>query len=195
MSLAAALGQSHSNHPLRTAFLKWQCRVRQMAMRDAMGRPDDSIMPHVTLPDAAEPTGQIITLLNKVPGHETVAEMEHMARKTNDPAQRRDQAIRFLSATYYQKAAEFTDLLTATFPPASPGAAALHAAGTVTLTFEAYNQRFDLVTKVWRLAEHNPLYRATMAHNRLFNPSMAPATEVLAFEPDWVASTSEPPLR
>jgi len=194
-ALSAALGESFSDAPLRKAFLKWQCRVRQMSMRDNHGRPDDGIMPALTLPDAAEPLGHIITLLNKSPGHSLVPEMQHMAKKTNDPAQRRDQAIRFFSATYYQKAAEFSDILTATFPPGSPGAATIHAAERVRLRFDAYAQVFDLDCRVWRLAAHNPLYQATMAHNRLFNPGLSAETEVLGFEPDWANSTSDPEYR
>ena len=31
-----------------------------------------------------------------------------------------------------------------------------------------------------------------MAHNKLFNPTLAPDTEVLGFEPDWARSTSDP---
>ncbi len=188
-------GQARDPHPLRMAFLRWQCRVRQMAMRDGQGRPDDAITPAVHLGDEAEPMGHIITLLNKSPGYSVTAELDHMAKKTNDPAQRRDTALTFLSSSYYQKAEEFSDILTATFPPGSPGAGALHDAGRVRLVFEAYNQRFDITCKVWRLADHNPLYLATMAHNRLFNPGLPPATEVLGFEPDWGASSSEPPIR
>ncbi|WP_171173194.1 hypothetical protein [Ruegeria sp. HKCCD8929] len=189
-SLATSLGQTMSDDPLRMTFLKWQCRVRQIAMRDAEGRPDDAISPAVLLAGEAEPMGHIITVLNKAPGYSMTPEFEHMAAKTNDPAQRRDQAIRFLSATYFQKAAEFSDILTATFPPGSPGAHRLHAAQRVTLVFEAYAQRFDLDCKVWKLASHNPLHRATMAHNRLFNPNLPGETVVLGFEPDWTASTS-----
>lgn len=195
MSLGAALGESFSSAPLRMAFLKWQCRVRQIAMRDGQGRPDDAIMPALFLPGSDEAMGHIITLLNKSPGYSVTPEMEHMARKTNDPAQRRDQAIRFLSATYYQKAAEFSDILTATFPPGSDGAATIREAGTVGLKFEAYAQVYTLSCKVWRLAEHNPLYRATMAHNRLFNPTLPEGTEVLGFEPDWDGSSAEPEVR
>lgn len=194
-SLGAALGESYSASPLRLAFLKWQCRVRQMAMRDNHGRPDDGITPALFLPGAAEPMGHIITLMNKTPGYSVTPELVHMAKKTNDPAQRRDQAIRFFSAAYYQKAAEFSDILTATFPPGSPGAATIREAQTVRLRFEAYAQVFDLTCRVWKLAAHNPLYKATMAHNSLFNPSLAPDTEVLGFEPDWDASTSEPEVR
>ena len=193
-SLASQLGQSFSDHPLRMGFLRWQCRVRQMAMRDNEGRPDDAIMPDVILPGEAEPLGAIITLLNKSPGYSVTPELQHMAAKTNDPAQRRDQALRFLSATYYQKAAEFSDIMTATFPPGSAGAAQIHEAGRCRLVFDAYAQKFDLDCKVWRLAPHNLLHQATMAHNRLFNPTLPPDTEVLGFEPDWAASSSDPKL-
>lgn len=194
-SLGATLGESYSTSPLRLAFLKWQCRVRQTAMRDNHGRPDDSIAPALYLPGEVEPMGHIITLMNKTPGYSVTPELIHMAKKTNDPAQRRDQALRFFSATYYQKAAEFSDILTATFPPASRGAAQIREAGTARLKFEAYTQVFDLTCKVWRLAVHNPLYQSTMAHNTLFNPTIAPDTEVLGFEPDWAASTSDPEYR
>ena len=194
-SLGPVLGESYSVSPLRLAFLKWQCRVRQMAMRDNQGRPDDAITPALFLPGQTEPMGYIITLLNKLPGYSVTPELLHMAKSTNDPAQRRDQAIRFFSATYYQKAAEFSDILTATFPPGSPGAAAIRAAGTVRLRYEAYAQAFDLSCKVWKLAPHNPLYQATMAHNRLFNPALPQDTAVLGFEPDWDASSSEPEVR
>lgn len=194
-SLAAALGQTMSDDPLRRAFLRWQCRVRQMAMRDGQGRPDDAITPAVWLPGEAEALGHVITILNKLPSYSLVPEMQHMTAKTNDPAQRRDQALRFLSATYYQKAEEFSDVLTATFPPASPGAARIREAGQVRLVFDAFAQRFDISARVWRLADHNPLHEATMVHNRLFNPALPPGTVVLAFEPDWPASTSEPELR
>lgn len=194
-SLGSVLGESYSVSPLRLAFLKWQCRVRQMAMRDNQGRPDEAITPALYLPGQTEPMGHIITLVNKSPGYSVTPELLHMAKSTNDPAQRRDQAIRFFSATYYQKAAEFSDILTATFPPGSPGAATIREAGTVRLCFEAYAQAFDLSCRVWKLAPHNPLYQATMAHNRLFNPALPQDTEVLGFEPDWNASSSRPEVR
>lgn len=194
-SLGAALGESFSASPMRLAFLKWQCRVRQMAMRDTDGRPDDAIMPALYLPSEAEPLGHIITLLNKSPGYSVTPELVYMAKKTNDPAQRRDQAIRYFSATFYQKAAEFSDILTATFPPVSPGAAKIRAAKTVRLRFDAYNQVFDLSCRVWKLAPRNPLYQSTIAHNQLFNPALPPDTEVLGFEPNWDDSTAEPELR
>ncbi|MEQ9259448.1 MAG: hypothetical protein RIG84_10130 [Roseovarius sp.] len=194
MSLASQLGRSYSDSPLRMGFLRWQCRVRQMAMREKEGRPDNGIMPDVYLPGETEPLGAIITLISKAPGYSVTPELQHMAAKTNDPAQRREQALRFLSAGYYQNAGEFSDVLTATFPPGSQGAATIRAAERCTLVFEAFSQRFDLSCKVWLLAPHNTLHQATMAHNLLFNPTLPPDTVVLGFEPDWEASTSDPKI-
>ncbi|MFD1156404.1 hypothetical protein [Roseovarius aestuarii] len=191
-SVASQLGESYSDHPLRKAFLRWQCRVRQMSMREQDGRPDDAIMPAVVLPGEAEPMGHIITVMSKSPGYSVTSELVHMSAKTNDPAQRRDAAIRFLSAGYYQNAVEFSDILTATFPPGSEGAAKIHDAGECRLIFDAYVQSFDLTCKVWRLAPHNLLHKATVAHNTLFNPNMPPDTAVLGFEPNWKDSSSDP---
>ena len=190
-SLAAQFGISDRS-PLRDAFLGWQCRCRQMMMRDHGGKPTDGITPALTLAGESEPMGHIITVMSKNPAYSVTPELQHMAKKTNDTAKWREEALKFFSATHYQKAREFSDILTSTFPPGSPGAAAIRAAGRVTLTFEAYGQRYDLACKVWKLARRNPLYAATMAHNRLFNPGLHPDTEVLGFEPDWSASVAEP---
>ena len=48
-----------------------------------------------------------------------------MARRTHDPAERRESALKFLAERYYQTANEFSDSLTASFPPDSGIAAAL----------------------------------------------------------------------
>ena len=194
MSLAAPFEQDGDGRRLKQAFLKWQCRVRQMAMRDHEGRPDDAIMPVVILRGESEPLGHVITVLNKLPRFSVTAELTHMARKTNDPAQVRDQAIRFFSATHYQKHREFSDVLTATFPPGSPGAARICAAGACRLLFDAFSQRFDLHCEVERLDKLAPDYLATAAHNRLFNTGLHPDTEILAFRPDWLLSSADPSL-
>ena len=194
-ALAASFGLGgHPDHPLRDAFLKWQCRVRQIAMRENQGRPDDAIMPDVVLAGEHAPMGAIITVLNKAPGFAQTAELNHMSAKTNDPAQRRDQAIQFLSATYYQKHREFSDILTATFPANSEGAAKIRRAEKCLLRFDAFNQQFELTCKVWRLTHRNPLCQATIAHNRLFNPTLPIDSVVLGFEPDWGESKAQPEL-
>ena len=191
-SVASIFGQTYVNHPVKDKFIKWQCHTRQMMMRDNQGRPDAAIMPEVHLAGQDASLGALITILNKLPTYSLTPEMLHMARKTNDPAQVRSQAIQFFSATYYQKFRQFSDVLTATFPPGSGGAAQLQTAGSCRLVFEAYAQRFDLECAVMPMAQQNALHQATMAHNRLFNRGLSAETIVLGFEPDWEKSTATP---
>ena len=191
-SVASIFGQTYVNHPMKDKFIKWQCHTRQMMMRDNQGRPDAAIMPEVYLSGQDASIGALITILNKLPMYSQTPEMLHMARKTNDPAQARSQAIQFFSATYYQKFRQFSDVLTATFPPGSGGAAQLMEAQSCRLVFEAYAQRFDLECAVMPMAQQNALHQATMAHNRLFNRGLSAETIVLGFEPDWEKSTATP---
>lgn len=192
---AKLLGMRPEPNPLRDAFLRWQCRVRQMMMRDDRGRPSDGIMPAVWLAGADEPMGHLITVMSKAPAYSKIPEMRHMATRTMDPGQIRESALKFFSEFYYQKGAEFSDILTATFPPDSDGARQLRRAERVTLTFEAFGQRFDLACRVWKLTEKNPLWQATYWHNRLFNPGLPASTVILGFEPDWDGSSADPAPR
>ena len=121
---------SESN-PLREKFIKWQCRVRQIAMRNNNGRPDDSISPVVLLPNEKEPVGKIITVLSKDIAFSRTPELKHLFKRTFDPLQRREKAIEFFSETYFQKHKEFSDILTATFQPNSIGAETITKNGTI----------------------------------------------------------------
>lgn len=184
-SINQILGLKNASNPRQDAFLRWQCRVRLMVMREAMGQPDDSIMPSLTLLGKNQPMGTIITVMSKHPIHSKTPEMRQIAKSTNDPAMRRDKALRFFSEAYYQKRQEFSDILTSTFSAGSPGAALIRKSEYCQLRFVAYNQEFTLKCKVWKLAKKNPLYQATWWHNHLFNPRLAGDTIILGFEPDW----------
>ena len=120
--------------------------------------------------------------------------MKHIAKKTNDSSQVRQDALKFFAEAYYQKPATFSDILTATFLPNSYGAAKIYGEKSCILQFEAYSQSFELKCKVWRLSKHHQLYQATWWHNKLFNPSLHPDTEVLGFEADWESSTANPDI-
>lgn len=164
-------------------------------MRHELGWPGPGVTPAVHLEDEAEPIGHIITVLSKAPRHSKVPEMRHVVQRTNDPARRREDALKLLSETYYQQPQDFSDLLTATFPPGSPGAAQIRAARRVRLVFDAYRQRYELVCQVWQLARHHPGYQATWWHNAMFNPTLPRDTVILGFEPDWPLSTASPDPR
>lgn len=181
---------SDQSQLLKAEFMRWQCRVRQMAMRDNAGRPDDGSMPVLTLSGGQEPMGSIITLLSKNEAHSQVPEMRHMFKQTFDPVKQREKALQFFSEVYYQKSDQFSDVLTSTFAPDSPGALAILENGKCVLRFELYNQCYNVVCQVSRLDKEDYLYQATWWHNLLFNPNLHPETIIMAFSPDWRASSS-----
>jgi len=125
-SLAKIMGSSIDNHPRRTLFMKWQCQIRQMSIRQMEGKPDSAIMPSLILSESKENLGKIITLINKSTDYDVTPEMKHMAKKTNDSSQVRQDALKFFAEAYYQKPATFSDILTATFLPNSYGAAKIY---------------------------------------------------------------------
>lgn len=189
-SLANVLGLPPDPHPMRDAFLRWQCRVRQMAMRDGGGMPDAGVMPTVLV--GGQEAGKIITVMNKLPAYSRTPEMQHMVKQTFDPAQRRSKAIELFSETYYQKAREFSDILCAVFQPGSQGAETLRKAGQVVLVFDHLNQRFEIPAKPWKLTRKNAYFQATWWHNHLFNPDLSEDVVILGFEPDWPAARATP---
>ncbi|MBX2884893.1 MAG: hypothetical protein KTR32_33365 [Granulosicoccus sp.] len=192
MNAGEVIRLDSANEALKLHFLAWQCRVRQIIMRDHEGKPGDAIIPEVLIDNDEEPIGHIITLICKSAQYSKVPELKHMVRKTHDPADRRKNALTLFSETYYQKASEFSDVLTSTFQRDSEGAARLRKAGYCRLRFNAYQQSFELHCKVWRLSDNNPLRQSTYWHNLLFNPGLPADTLVLGFEPDWSISTADP---
>ena len=84
--------------------------------------------------------------------------------------------------------------MTATFVPNSLGAEKIYKENQCILSFNAYAQVFELHCKVWRFEKHHHLYQSTWWHNKLFNYSLHPDTEVLGFEVDWELSVAEPDI-
>ena len=69
---------------IRDAFIGWQCRVRQQAMRNDQGRPSQGMTPRVSNEAGEVVTERMITLI--VPRHpfESTTFFKHQVRKTND---------------------------------------------------------------------------------------------------------------
>lgn len=178
---------------MRSHFLGWQCRVRQYAVRRRGGSPSSGMRPAVTVPGNAEPLGQITVLIIKA-DPETTAQFSHIVRRTHDPAQRYTAGLRLLAASYYQRPQEFSDQMTALFSKDSAIVGALLAAGCCELAFEQYSQRYQIVCAVQQLQPSDALYQATYWHNKMFNPHLPGAIEVLAFRPHWGESRAEPPV-
>ena len=181
-----------ANEQTRDRFLGWQCRVRQISMRSHDGRPTGGMTPLVSATYEDAPVGRIVTVICRRPEHSVTMELRHLARRTHDPAERRENALKFLAERYYQSWREFSDVLTASFPPGSETAATLLEHRECRLAFEQFSQRFDVHCTVRRLSRNNPLREATFWHNLLFNPRLSADCVILGFQPDWPKSVAEP---
>ena len=171
----------------RHEFLGWQCRIRQLSVRQAGGRPSSGMQPSVCLlPDDTD-LGHIVILIRKKASQEVAARFQHMVRRTRDPAERHESALRFLAAAYYQRPDEFSDEMTALFGPRSVLAERTLEAGQCRLEFEQFEQRYRLRCGVKALAESDPGFQFTYWHNSLFNPAIPGDVDILSFQPDWSA--------
>ena len=178
---------------LRAHFLGWQCRVRQYAVRQGDGRPMSGMRPRVLLTEPQSDLGPVTVLINKSEPQSVTSQFRHLVRKTQDPVERYDSALKLLSAAYYQKPEEFSDELTALFGEVSEVADRLLAGGGCRLHFQQYSQSYDLPCAMRRLPEEHPAFQATLWHNSLFNPNIPGGVQVLAFRPDWSRAMADPP--
>ena len=169
----------------RHEFLGWQCRIRQLSVRQAGARPTLGMRPRVSLPPDETDLGHIVVLIRKKASQKTTTQFQHMVRRTRDPAERFESALRFLAAAYYQRPDDFSDEMTALFGPRSALVERLLEVGQCMLDFEQFDQRYRLRCRVKRLAESDAAFQFTYWHNSLFNPAIPGDAQILRFKPDW----------
>lgn len=170
---------------LRNEFVAWQCRLRQLSARQAGGRPIPAMRPRVLSPAGDEIADSVVVLIvEKEPANST-AQFRFQYEKTQDPVERHDKALEFLSAGYFQQPRNFSDVMTALFGAGSATAAALLDHGHCVLAFAQFGQAYRIPCAVAELASSHPFHQATYWHNHLFNPNLPPAVRILAFTPDW----------
>jgi hypothetical protein len=176
---------------LRHAFLAWQCRIRQIAVREHGGRPTSGMRP--VLEVAARRVGPITVVLNKRDGGETTTQFRFMVKKTHDPADRYDAALRHLAAAYYQHPDSFSDRLTAVFAPKAELPGQISGRTDCVLSFAQFSQRWRLPCAAQLLEPDAAEYQATYWHNALFNPRLPGIVRIVAFSPDWARAEADPP--
>ena len=177
---------------LRDHFLGWQCRIRQIAMRQDGGRPSQGMRPQVWGSDGwLLSPGLTVLLVPKEPA-ESTAFFRFQVQKTPDPRLVYEQGLAFLQAEYFQQPKTFSDRLTALLSGDSPLAAALIADPACLLEFEQFRQSYRLPCSVAELAVDDPAREATLWHNRLFNPALPDDAHTLAFTPEWDSAKATP---
>ena len=177
---------------LRRAFLAWQCRIRQIAVREHGGRPTPGMRP--VLEVASQRVGPITVVLSKRDDGATTTQFRFMVQKTHDPADRYDAALRHLAAAYYQRPDSFSDRLTAVFSPEAELAVRISGRTDCVLTFAQFSQRWRLPCAARLLEPDAAEYQATYWHNALFNPHLPGGVRIVAFAPDWAGAEADPPV-
>jgi hypothetical protein len=180
----------------QTAFVSWQCRIRQHAVRRGDGRPTSGMRPRATLPDVVG-LAPVTTVLVKSEPHDTIAQFRQMYASARSPLERYEAIVTVLQGVYYQDPREFSDRLTAQFSAVSAAADTLHAAGHCQLAFEQFGQTFEFRCAVHEYDAEDEIAQATYWHNALFNPHLPERVRVLGFAPDWNTAVAVPavPMR
>ena len=173
-------------------FLGWQCRIRQIAMRQDAGRPSPGMRPRVLDAAGAEIAPALTVLLTPDTPAESTAFFRFQVLKSPDPRDLYERGLAYLRADYYQRPESFTDTLVAVLPQDSVVAGRLLAEGNRTLAFDQFRQTFQLPCKVQDLRPGDDIYDAAVWHNRLFNPALPGTLHVIAFKPDWASAEAEP---
>ena len=177
--------QAVSDKDLKRQFLGWQCRLRQIAMRQHGGRPSAGMSPKVL--DAKGTVimpAMTIVLVPKQPESHTKF-FEFQVRKSPDPKQSYEAALKVFQGEYFQKPKTFSDLLAAQFSPGSGVARRLIDMGECLLEFEQFSQTWKMHCDVRELVGGDAIRQHVLAHNRLFNRNIAPDAMVLALAPQW----------
>ena len=177
---------------VRAHFLGWQCRLRQHAIRHLNGKPTNGIRPDVVVGDTGTVFDGITVLIVRKESEVITKEFRHMVMKTRDPKQRYDSALKYMSESYYQHPADFSDGVTALFGPGSKAADRLLTEGAAVLLFEEKNQKYKIPCRVDLLHSDSADWKATFWHNHLFSPALPGDSQILQFVPDWDRAEAEP---
>jgi hypothetical protein len=177
---------------LRDRFLGWQCRIRQIAMRQDGGRPSPGMRPRVTTAEGRVVAPALTLLLVRNQPAESTAFFRFQVRKSLEPRDAYEKGLAFLQADFFQDPGAFSDGLAAVLPHDSPVAAELKEAKTCILEFDQFAQKFRLPCTVRELDAGDAVREAALWHNRLFNPLLPDSARVFAFHADWKSASAEP---
>ena len=173
---------------LKDEFLGWQCRLRQIAMRQDGGRPSPGMRPRLLNRDGSEIASALTVLLIPQDPTESTAFFRFQVTRSADPRELYERALTFLQSDYFQQPELFSDKVVAVLPAGSPLAAALTEQGRCVLEFAQFSQAYRLPCAVFELEPGEAAREAAIWHNRLFNPALPDTVHVLAFKPDWVSA-------
>src|SRR5262245_19360771 len=140
--------QCVSNQALRDYFLGWQCRLRQMAMRDYGGEPLPGMRPKVSAKTGRIIAPAIIVLLIEREPRASTGFLKFQVQKNNEAERAFEAGVKYLGEDYYQRPEMFSDEMTAVFAAQSPVAQATVRACEVLFDFAQFSQTFRMFCRV-----------------------------------------------
>ena len=178
--------------PIQNYFIGWQCRVREFALRNEEGRPNEGMRPQIELKNGEVVFPAATLLIIPENPDQSIRQFRFMALKTQDPKERYTKALQLLAARFYQNAEDFSGAMSGIFSRTSEEMKALEKHQYCVMEFDYQQQAFKIPCHVSASPKNEPVYEFTYWHNYLFNPNLSPEVKVLHFKPDWSKTVSDP---
>jgi hypothetical protein len=170
---------------MKSHFLGWQCRIRQLSAREYGGAPLAGMRPRVLTRSGEELMSAMTVLIVPKAPEASTAYLKFQVQKTNEASKVYEAGVKYLAESYFQEPDVFSEEMTALFQEGSPTAARMQALRECLLDFEQFSQRFTMFCAVRKLKASEAAHQATLWHNRIFNPNVPNTAVVLGFRPDW----------
>lgn len=174
-----------SNLRLKSEFIGWQCRIRQISARDYGGQPMPAMHPRVSSRKGEVLLPAMMVLLVPEDTAPATAFLKFQVQKTSEHQRAREASVKYFAGDFYQLPELFSDEMTAVFGARSEMAQRLLKQKEVLLDFDQYAQSYRMFCKVRKLGPKDAGHDFSLWHARVFNPNVPNDSEVLAFRPDW----------
>jgi len=167
----------------KNEFAYWQCQIRKFSARNLQAKPTSGMRPDVVID--AKSLGSITTLLVPTQPIDDIAHLKHAYQKTYDPNKRRENALKYLQADFYQSPHRFSGEITALAAKGANWIKEISQAKTVELNFDQDAKHWRLTCTSETLSKDDLRWQFTLAHNQLFNHTLTTNIDVILFKPIW----------
>jgi hypothetical protein len=177
---------------MKSYFLGWQCRLRQLSAREYGGAPLPGMRPRVVSKTGEELMSAMTVLILPEAPDASTAYLKFQVQKSNEASKVYEAGVKYLAESYFQEPDLFSEEMTALFQEDSRIAERIRASRECLLDFEQFSQRFTMFCRVRKLKASEAAHQATLWHNRIFNANVPNSAVILGFRPDWKNVHADP---
>ena len=164
-------------------FVTWQCSLRQRNFRMFGGKPSEGTIASIYDQKTNEEIADLRSVLIEKKCLNTAKMFEFMIKKTHDPEERFDKAVKFFASEYYNTPKNFDGSFTATFSYKSDLAKKILKKKKCNVQFFERDTGFNFNVSVSKLNKTNMKWMYTFWHNSFFNPVLNEDIDILYFNP------------